>query len=343
MSLVVRELDELHCAAWDRYVHGAQEATFFHLSGWRQVIHRAFGHSTYFLFVEDEGEIVGVLPLARVRSLLFGDVLQSLPFCVYGGIIANNGAVARLLRDASVKLADELGVDSLELRNCRASDSGWPVKDLYFTFRKTLLDDDDANLMAIPNRQRAMIRKGIGEGLVSGWDQGTRRLYSVYSESVRNLGTPVFSRKYLEILRDVFAEHCSVLMITREGVDVAGVMSFYFRDQVLPYYGGSTSASRDLKGVNHFMYWELMRLSTGQGYRVFDFGRSKSGTGPYSFKKNFGFEPQPLPYEYYLAGSSTLPDVNPMNPKYRAMVAAWRRLPLPVANLIGPLLARSLG
>jgi FemAB-related protein (PEP-CTERM system-associated) len=186
------------------------------------------------------------------------------------------------------------------LRNREPSSTGWPVKELYYTFRKTIDPDDEVNLKAIPNRQRAMVRKGIDEGLLSEWDEATGRLFRVYSESVRNLGTPVFSAKYLRILREVFGDLCSVLMITHDGQDVAAVMSFYFRDEVIPYYGGSTAAARSLKGVNHFMYWELMRRSREQGYRLFDFGRSKSGTGPYSFKKNFGFEPQAMPYEYYL-------------------------------------------
>jgi FemAB-related protein (PEP-CTERM system-associated) len=234
-------------------------------------------------------------------------------------------------------------VDALELRNARPSDAGWPVKELYFTFKKAIEPEDEANLMAIPNRQRAMIRKGIKEGLQSEWHDGTQRLYRVYAESLRNLGTPVFCARYLRILRDVFADDCSVMMVTRGGQDVAGVMSFYFKDEVLPYYGGSTAAARSIKGVNHFMYWELMRRAREQGYRLFDFGRSKAGTGPYSFKKNFGFEPQPLPYEYHLVRSSAVPDRNPLNPKYRLLVNTWTKLPLPVANFIGPFLARSLG
>jgi lipid II:glycine glycyltransferase (peptidoglycan interpeptide bridge formation enzyme) len=120
-------------------------------------------------------------------------------------------------------------------------------------------------------------------------------------------------------------------------------MSFYFRGEVIPYYGGSTAMARTIKGVNHFMYWELMRRSRERGCEVFDFGRSKASTGPYSFKKNFGFKPQALPYEYYLVKSPAVPDVNPLNPKYRLLVNAWTRLPLPVANLLGPPLARSLG
>lgn len=343
MSISVASLTDVDTARWDDYVQRAEQATFFHRAGWKTVIERAFGHPTYFLYAQMNDRIVGVLPLAHVRSVLFGNTLSSLPFCVYGGIVADSSEAAAALRARACALAEELRVDALELRNRQPSDSDWPVKDLYYTFRKELDPSDEVNLKAIPNRQRAMVRKGIAEDLRSDWDAGTSRLYRVYAESVRNLGTPVFGANYLRLLRETFTDDCSVLMITQHGKDVAGVLSFYFRDEVVPYYGGSTALARSIKGVNHFMYWELMRLSAAQGCRLFDFGRSKSGTGPFSFKKNFGFTPQALPYEYYLVKSDALPDVNPLNPKYRLMVETWSRLPLPVANALGPFLARSLG
>jgi FemAB-related protein (PEP-CTERM system-associated) len=343
MTLQVRELDAGGRELWDAYVQRTNESTFFHRAGWKAVLERAFGHKTHFLYAEQAGDVVGILPLAQVKSALFGHSLSSLPFCVYGGIVADTDEAATALREEACRLADSLRVGALELRNSQPSNTGWPVKELYYTFRKAIDPDDEVNLKAIPNRQRAMIRKGINEGLHSEWDNGSDRLYRVYSESVRNLGTPVFSAKYLRLLREVFAEDCSVLMITHQGQDVAGVMNFYFKDEVLPYYGGSTASARSIKGVNHFMYWELMRRSCEQGYKLFDFGRSKAGTGPYSFKKNFGFAPQPLPYEYHLVKSDAVPDVNPTNPKYRLLINTWTRLPLPVANFIGPFLARSLG
>jgi FemAB-related protein (PEP-CTERM system-associated) len=343
VTITVETLDAAAMERWDAYVQRASQATFFHRAGWKTVLENAFGHKTYFLYAQQAGDIVGILPLAQIKSALFGNTLSSLPFCVYGGVVAESEQVAEELRKAACRLAESLRVGALELRNNSASGSNWPVKELYYTFRKAIDPSDDVNLKAIPNRQRAMVRKGLQEGLGSEWDAGTERLYRVYSESVRNLGTPVFAAKYLRVLREVFGGDCSVLMITHQGQDVAAVMSFYFRDEVIPYYGGSTSASRALKGVNHVMYWELMRRSAEQGYRLFDFGRSKAGTGPYSFKKNYGFEPQPLPYEYYLVTSDAVPDVNPLNPKYRLMINVWSKLPLPVANFIGPFLARSLG
>lgn len=343
MTFTIRQLDTDVVDAWDEYVLRAPSATFFHRAGWKTVLEQAFGHRTCFLYAEGQGGIVGILPLAQVKSVLFGNTLSSLPFCVYGGIVADDEKVAEALRREACRLAQEFSVGALELRNATPSKTGWPVKQLYYTFRKSIDSDDDANLKAIPNRQRAMVRKGIDEGLQSEWDSGTERLYRVYAESVRNLGTPVFSSKYLRLLRQVFAINSSVLMITHEGRDIAGVLSFYFRDEVIPYYGGSTTAARSVKGVNHFMYWELMRHSAAQGCRLFDFGRSKEGTGPFSFKKNFGFKPHPLPYEYYLVKSTSVPDVNPLNPKYRLMISVWSKLPLPIANFLGPLLAKSLG
>lgn len=343
MTLVVKTLEAQAMDRWDAYVERAATATFFHRAGWKTVLETAFAHNTYFLYAQDEGVIVGILPLAQVKSALFGNTLSSLPFCVYGGIVADNEQAAQALRQEACRLAESLRVGALELRNREASQANWPVKELYYTFRKAIEPTDEVNLKAIPNRQRAMVRKGIEEGLLSEWDDGIERLYRVYAESVRNLGTPVFSAQYLRILQEVFGDDCSVLMITHSERDVAAVMSFYFRDEVIPYYGGSTGAARTLKGANHFMYWELMRRSREQGYRLFDFGRSKAGTGPYSFKKNFGFEPRALPYEYYLVTSDAMPDVNPLNPKYRLMISVWSKLPLPVANFVGPFLARSLG
>ncbi len=342
MGLKVCHLNEAGFSRWDAFVESCSEATFFHRSAWKTVLERAFGHSTHYLYVEQDGEIQGLLPLAQVKSVLFGHTLASLPFCVYGGIIANSDAASIALRNAACELARQLNVDALEMRNVQASGQGWPTKQLYATFRKEIDSDPEANMKAIPRKQRAVVRKGIKAGLMSESDPGWQRLYRIYSESVRNLGTPVFSANYFKILREVFAEDCEILMITHQGQDIAGVMSFYFKDQVLPYYGGSVAQARILKG-NDFMYWELLRQSGERGIRTFDFGRSKEGTGPYSFKKNWGFIPEPLSYEYFLVKSKAMPDINPLNPKYRFFVNNWKKLPLPVANFLGPMLSKSLG
>ncbi len=328
---------------WDAFVETAPKATFFHRAGWKTVIERAFRHRCHYLYAERGGRIEGVLPLAHVRSRLFNNALISTPFCVYGGAVAETDEARRALDAAASDLAGRLGVDYLELRQLEARHTHWPTKDdLYFTFRKPIGADADENLSQIPRKQRAVVRKGIKSGMQSEIDRDVDRLYEVYSESVRNLGTPVFSKKYLVLLRQVFGEACEVLTVTHDGRVVASVLSFYFRDEVLPYYGGGTPLARDLKG-NDFMYWELMRRAGEQGARMFDFGRSKVDTGPFQFKKHWGFEPQPLHYEYLLVRSQEMPNLNPTNPRYERIISAWKKLPLRVTQVVGPPLARSLG
>jgi FemAB-related protein (PEP-CTERM system-associated) len=342
LSISIEVLTAEKSAQWDAFVEGCSNATFFHLAGWEQVIERSFGHRAYYLYAESEGEILGVLPLVHIKSRLFGNALMSTPFCVYGGVASENADVISQLEVAACKLAEELQVDYLEFRNREARHPDWPTKELYVTFRKTMAADAEANMLAIPRKQRAMVRKGIKAGLSGNIDNSIDAFYSAYAQSFHSLGTPVFSRKYFESLQQVFGNKCDILTIKHNGELVSSVMSFYFRDEVLPYFGGGTPIARQLKG-NDFMYWELMRRSCERGLKVFDYGRSKQGTGSYSFKKNWGFEPTPLYYEYYLVKATEMPDVSPMNPKYRLFINAWKRLPLAVTKVIGPLLARNLG
>lgn len=339
---MIKILDTSNYDRWDRFVQATSDATFFHQSGWKDVIERAFGHKTYFLYAEKNGEITGILPLVHVHSLLFGNTLVSTAFCVYGGIVAKDEATGLELDKEACRLAEELGVDCLEMRNRVQKTPHRPHKELYVTFRKTLDPVVENNMLAIPRKQRAMVRKGIDAGLSSTIDAGVDRLHRAYSESVRNLGTPVFSKKYFQILKDVFEDQCEVLTIELNGRLVASVMSFYYKDEVLPYYGGGTELARHVKG-NDFMYWEVMRRAVEKGIKIFDYGRSKIGTGSYNFKKNWGFTPEPLYYEFHLVKADMLPDINPLNPKYRLFIDAWKRLPLPISQMIGPWLSKDLG
>lgn len=337
----IRALDAATKPQWNAFVEQCPSASFFHLAEWQEVIERSFGHRTHFLYATEREQITGILPLVHVRSRLFGNSLSSTPFCVYGGIAASTEVSQSALESEAVRLASELKVDYLEMRNSERRQD-WPEKPLYVTFRKSISTDSEENMKAIPRKQRAMVRKGIKAGLISEIDTTIDRFFPAYAESVRNLGTPVFPRKYFEILSSVFGERCDILTVTHEHKVVCAVMNFYFRDEVLPYYGGGGDAARELKG-NDFMYWEVMRRAAERGLGVFDYGRSKVATGSYHFKKNWGFEPVPLHYQYHLVKARDIPDVNPMNPKYKLFIDAWKRLPLPVANRVGPILSRNLG
>lgn len=330
-------------ARWDNFVVKCPDASFFHLSGWRRVIERAFGHGTHYLMAERRGAVTGVLPLTHIKSALFGNSIISNAFCVYGGPAASDEDSRSMLEREAIAIAQRVGAGCLELRTVARTHDDWPCRDdLYVTFRKPLLPDAEANMQAIPRKQRAMVRKGIQNGLRSEIDDDVDRLHRVYSESVRNLGTPVFPKTYFRALKEEFGPSCDVVTVLNGNQPVAAVLNFYFRDEVLPYYGGGTAAARAV-AANDFMYWEVMRRACERGCTSFDFGRSKVGTGAYAFKKNWGFDPAPLGYQYWLAPGRQIPDVNPLNPKYRLMIAMWKRLPLGIAGLIGPRLARDLG
>jgi FemAB-related protein (PEP-CTERM system-associated) len=328
---------------WDAFVHACASATFFHRAGWERIEREVFRHETHFLYAQQGAEIVGVLPLARVRSRLFGHALVSLPFAVYGGVASDSDAVRDALEAHAQTLARELQVEHLELRHIERRHPEWPQQTLYVTFRKVLAADEEQNMNAIPRKQRAMVRKGIRNGLTSTIDDGVERFFALYADNVHRHGTPALSIRYFEALREVFGADCEVLTVeTADGRPVSSVLSFYFRDEVLPYYAGDDLDARDL-AANDFKYWELMRRACARGVRVFDYGRSKLDTGPYAFKRNWGFEPTPLHYEYQLYRRDSVPQNNPNNAKYALMIKAWRRLPLAWANRIGPHIVRNLG
>lgn len=339
--LVSKEAKEID--RWDDFVARCPEATFFHRAGWQEVVSSVFGHPTYFLYAERDGTIEGVLPLAHVKSFLFGNALVSLPFAVYGGVAADSHEAAEALETEAQMIATRLGVDHLELRNFNQRHADWPTQDLYVCFRKVIDPDVEANMLAIPRKQRAMVRKGIKNGLHSEVDNDVERFFPLYADNVLRHGTPAMPRRYFRKLLEVFGEDCDVLtVVDTQGRPISSVLNFYFRDEVLPYYAGDDETARDLAG-NDFKYWELMRRSCERGIRVFDYGRSKKGTGSYSFKKNWGFEPKPLYYEYRLYRRENIPQNNPSNAKYRLFIEAWRRLPVGMANWLGPFIVRNLG
>jgi FemAB-related protein (PEP-CTERM system-associated) len=345
-AAVVKRLSEhdvAEAAKWDAFVLSCPEATFFHRAGWQRVIRKVFGHPTHYFYAERDGRIEGVLALAHVKSFVFGNALVSLPFAVYGGVAAASHDAAALLETEAQKLARERRVDHLELRNIMQRHGDWPSQDLYVTFRKEILPDVDANMLAIPRKQRAMVRKGIKNGLRSEVDTNVSRFFALFADNVHRHGTPALPRRYFQALQEEFGDDCEVLTIVdSSGRPLSSVLSFYFRDEVLPYYAGDDTAAREV-AANDFKYWELMRRACLRGCTVFDYGRSKQGTGSYSFKKNWGFEPTPLHYEYRLYRGDAIPQNNPMNPKYRAFIALWRRLPIALANQLGPFIVRHLG
>ena len=330
----ITDLTQNDVEAWDDFVRRNPAGTFFHLAAWRDVIERSFGCKTFYLCDKnDGGNITAILPLALVKRPIFGPALISSPLSVYGGGLGD----CRALEQEAAKKADQLGVQYLELRTPTHSNENLPVSDRFFTFRRTLSNDNEENLKSIPRKQRAEVRKGIAANLETTFDHNIDLFYKIYSTSVRNLGTPVFPKKYLRALIDVFGNQCEITTVFHDGEPLTSVFSFKYKDQILPYYGGGLPAARH-HSAYPFMYWKVMERAAEQGLTVFDFGRSMKGSGAYAFKKNFGFDPIPLAYQYHLVKATEMPDMDPDNPRNKILTGAWKKLPLPVANTLGPIL-----
>ncbi len=339
--------------SWDEFVNRHPAGTFFHLLPWRGILRESFGYEPRYLCARKAGEITGVLPLFLVKSMLFGRSLVAMPAGVYGGPLAADEEARSALLGRAAQIAAEQKVRYLEIRGNPRSDSinfegfngaasRWSRKDLYVTFVSPIDSSDEANLARIPRKQRRMVRQGEKHGLTAIFDLARlREFYQVYAESVRNLGTPVYGYGYFQNLVAALGDRCNLLLVQYQEKIIAAVLSFFYRDQVLPYYGGALKEYFHL-APSDFMYWQLMRHAAARGCKVFDFGRSKQGTGSYDFKRHWGFEPTALPYWYYAPNGQPLPDTSPLNPKLQWAIRIWRGLPLSVTNSLGPRIVRHI-
>ncbi len=332
--------------AFDDYVAGSAAALPFHRRAWGDAIAAACRQKAHYLVAKRRDRVVGALPLTEIRSLLFGKNLVSCGFAVGGGPLFDDEAALAALDSAAWKIARDGGIDVLEYRTVDPLHQDWARKEgIYAGFVKPIAKTTEENLTAIPRKQRAEVRKSLKLGLdvrIASDGKALDDHYRIYSTSVRNLGTPVFPRGLFREVLSRFGADADILTVYKDGAPVASVLSLYHGGTVYPYWGGGTLEARSLRANEH-MYWMLMEHARKRGCTSFDFGRSKVGTGPYSYKKNWGFEPQPLTYEYRLAPGTDMPDLNPNSPKFKAMTEIWQRLPLWLANAAGPLIARNLG
>lgn len=320
----------------------------FHLPRWLLAVEQGTGQRAAGLVAEKGGQVTGWLPLTVAHSLLFPRALVSSGFAVEGGALAIHDRTARRLCRTATELAVRESCASVELRGGVVPE-GWDVRsDSHCGFAGSLADDDEAQLLAIPRKQRAEVRKGLDMDLrvtVGSAESDRVAHYACYAESVRNLGTPVFPRKLFDSVLDAFGDEADILTVWAKYKDrdrpVASVLSLYHMGVVMPYWGGGVWDARHLR-ANELMYYKLMCHARIKGCIRFDFGRSKTGSGPYNFKKNWGFEPTPLTYASWTAPGVAKRDVDPTSEAYQRKIALWKKLPLGLANAIGPVIARGL-
>ncbi|APG63649.1 FemAB [Sphingorhabdus lutea] len=343
--------DEAIIAKIDQFIMSKPNSGPFHRPKWAVAVEQSCGHRAYILVAQLGEEILGALCMNHVSSPLFGSAMVASAFGVDGGILANDDIVAGEIADAAWALVQKLGCLSMEFRggifpkDIVVRDDWVLDKDKHAGFSRPIMANEEAELLAIPRKQRAEVRKALKNNLnvkIGNDAKMVQEHYTIYAQSVRNLGTPVFPQKLFVKMADLFGDDCDILTVYHDEMPVASVLSFYHNGAVMPYWGGGIYAARGLR-ANDMMYFALMNHARNRGCSIFDFGRSKVDSGAYAFKKNWGFDPLPLTYATKLADIRAKRDVNPNSGKYALMVKYWKKLPMPVANFIGPFIAKGLG
>jgi len=338
---VTEECDE---ARWDAYVHAHPSASGYHQIAWRRVLEESFGHRTVYLAVKDQrGEVCGVLPLVCLSSGLFGRFLVSLPVFNYGGLLAENQPVRDSLLMAAVLVAKDLKAQHIELRQTELFDLGWQQKQHKVSMRLHLPADFEVLWKEFPAKLRSQIRRAQKEGMIVriAGKELLDDFYQVFSRNMRDLGTPVYGKKFFESILHTFPKEAKICTVSLQGRPLAAGFLYGFREKLeIPW------ASSDRRYIrlapNMLLYSSVLEHACRSGFRTFDFGRSSVDSGTYRFKEQWGAKPVPLFWYYWVNQPGPLPELNPQNPKYNLAISLWRKLPVPLTRIVGPYIARHL-
>lgn len=335
MDAIVRE--ETDARAWDRYVDGHPRATQYHRWVWKSVIEASFGHRTYYLSARRGGAIVGILPLVLMRSHLFGRFLVSLPFVNYGGLVCDGPAAGGALLRTAEGIGRETGVGFIELRHLEKSPLLAITREHKVTMVLDLERDAGAQWDAFDAKLRNQVRKAQKSGLLAsiGGPELLDDFYDVFSENMRDLGTPVYSRRFFATMLDRLGGSMNVATVRYQDRAVAAGLLVRFREKLEIPWASSVRRYNALC-PNNLLYWRALQWAIEHGMRQFDFGRSTPGGGTYRFKEQWGAKPFQLHWQYDLLADDRLPDLSPDSAKYRLAVDVWRRLPLGLTRWLGP-------
>jgi serine/alanine adding enzyme len=328
---------------WDAYIDFAAPESFYHRWVWRNVIEEAFGHRAYYLSALENGVIRGILPLVSIRSRLFGNSLISMPFFSYGGVLADNEVARDSLLTGATELGHELGARHIELRQGDQSPMSWEHVSTKVTMEIELPKTVDEYWKGLSSGMRNKVRQGQKHKLRAEWGgvEAVPIFYQIFATNMRNLGTPVYARKFFEIQMRCLPERIRILSLWDGETPVAAsFLTAHKRTLELPWSASLPSSRKKYSQV--LMYWEFIQKAILEGFQKIDLGRCTPGSGTYDFKRHWNPLERPLHWYYWLARGASLPQLRPDNPKFRLAAELWKRLPLVVANGVGPRLVRSI-
>lgn len=346
MTHAVFEIGAADEAAWDAYVTRHSAASIYHLAMWRRVIADLYGHQAHYLCTRDTtgGAITGVLPLIRLKSLLFGDYLVSMPYFNYGGAIADTSDVEQSLMEHAGTMARRLGCSHIEFRDAATHRPGWAVRTDKVGMQLVLPATVDALWTNLGSKLRAQIKRPqreAGVDILRGGRELLNDFYEVFARNMRDLGTPVYPLAMFDAILTAFPQAASIVVVRFEGRPAAAGFVMGYRERLeIPWAASRRELNR--VGFNMLLYWEILKFAIEQRYAIFDFGRSSREGGTHQFKKQWGACETPIHWHYWLAAGREMPNLTPKNAKFGFAINVWKKMPVAIANRIGPWLVGNL-
>ncbi len=343
---IVRVADTGLDAKWESYVESTPHASLYHALEWREILLRTFGHRSWYLMALDHGKTRGILPLVEMKSSLFGHFFVSLPFLDYGGILADAPEYEAALATAAADLAAKRGAHHIELRQSFAATgyvaAGWKLRQHKAALVIPLSTDPEVHWSGLNSRLRGKVRRAEKSGATFSVEalDGLDDFYRVFSLNMRNLGTPVYSPSFFQhVLRH--ARDAVVMVVRHEGRPAAAAIALRRGQRVeVPWICSDYTQSS--LNLNEYLYWNAIQWVCRSGARELDLGRCSIGGGVFRFKMQWNPEIRPLFWYYWLSPGVELPEFSPDNPRYALAVNCWKKMPLALANLLGPWIVRGV-
>lgn len=331
--------------AWDNYVMQSSITSVYHLVEWKNIMEDAAGLTTRYIYaVDNDDKICGILPLVRSKSALFGTYLTSIPFFNYGGIAADSQEIGMRLFNAARETAKEENARHVELRHCEGFRlENMPTKTHKVRMLLPLPETPEALWDGFKSKLRSQIKRAMKEDMTVqiGGMELLSDFYRVFSINMRDLGTPVWTKKLFRHIIERYPETTYCCVVYSHKTPVAAGFLLGFKDTMeIPFASSLRKYNR--LSPNMLLYWSVLKFSCQKGYRQFDFGRSSPDAGTYKFKAQWGAQPQTLYWQYWLPKDAPLPEINPQNPKYQLAIRMWQKLPVWIANIVGPHISRNL-
>lgn len=329
---------------WNDYVESNQNASVYHILEWKNVIEEVFGHETYYFYAIDDGLVKGILPLVRLNSLVFGNFMVSLPYFNYAGVLAETEVIENLLFSEAAALATKLKAKHVLYRQQKELSVDYSCNLDKVSLSLELPETVEDLSKGFKAKLRSQIKRPLREGIKIhiGGEELLSDFYHVFSINMRDLGTPVYSRKFFSEMFRVFPDKCHLVVAKIGEVAVGASFLIGYKDSMeVPW--ASTLRQYNSIGANMFLYSEMLKFSIEQGYKSFDFGRSSVDSGTLRFKKQWGtLKSRQLYWYSWTDEGSEAENISPKNPKYQIAIKAWKKMPLVMANFLGPMIVKNI-